>query len=67
MMTDFFMHHRNKDLFYDLNNPEELDLFAKACPPGVVTITESDESPDENIFRLNDKVLIKEYLYISDK
>ena len=63
MMTDFFTYHRNKDLFYNLNDPKELELFVKACPPGVVSITESDESPDENIFRLNDMVLIREYLY----
>jgi len=63
MMTDFFEHHRNRDLFYDLNDKEELELFIKACPPGVVSLTDSDESPEENIYRLNDKILIKEYLY----
>jgi Fe-S-cluster-containing dehydrogenase component len=67
MMTDFFKHHRNKDLFYDLNDSKELELFIKACPPGVVTVTESDESPEENIYRLNDKVLVREYLYITEK
>jgi formate dehydrogenase iron-sulfur subunit len=65
MMTDFFKHHRNKDLFYDLNEGKELELFIKACPPGIATITESDESPGENIYRLNDKVLIRDYLYTS--
>jgi formate dehydrogenase iron-sulfur subunit len=67
MMTDFFKHHRNKDLYYDLNDTEELDLFVKACPPGVVSVTESDESPAENIFSLNDKVMIREYLYTTEK
>lgn len=63
MMTDFFKHHREKDMFYDLNDPVELDLFIKACPPGVADITGKDESPSENIFKLNEKVLIRDYLY----
>ena len=66
MMTDFFKHHRNEDLFYDLNDRKELELFIRACPPGVVTLTESDESPAENIYRLNDKVLVREYLYTTE-
>jgi formate dehydrogenase iron-sulfur subunit len=67
MMTDFFKHHRNKDLYYDLNDTKELELFVKACPPGVVSIIESDESPAGNIFSLNDKVMVREYLYTTEK
>ena len=67
MMTDFFKHHRNKDLYYDLNDRKEIELFIKACPPGVASLTESDESPAENIYKLNDKVLIREYLYTTEK
>jgi len=67
MMTDFFTHHRNRDLFYDLSSKKELELFIEACPPGVASLTEADESPAENIYRLNDKVLVKEYLYSTGK
>lgn len=67
MMTDFFTHHRNRDLFYDLTDKRELELFVKACPPGVVSLTDADESPAGNIYRLNDKVLIREYLYSTEK
>jgi Fe-S-cluster-containing hydrogenase component 2 len=67
MMTDFFKHHRNKDLFHDLNDREELELFVRACPPGVAAVVESEESPSENIYKLNDKVLIREYLYTTEK
>jgi Fe-S-cluster-containing hydrogenase component 2 len=67
MMTDFFTHHRNKDLFYDLNDKKELELFIDACPPGVASVTESDESPEENIYWLNDKVLVRDYLYTTEK
>jgi Fe-S-cluster-containing hydrogenase component 2 len=66
MMTDFFKHHRNKDLYYDLNDRKELDLFIKACPPGVVSLTDEDESPANNIYMLNDKVLVREYLYSTE-
>jgi len=67
IMTDFFTHHRNRDLFYDLTDKRELELFVKACPPGVVSLTDADESPAGNIYRLNDKVLIREYLYSAEK
>jgi len=67
MMTDFFTHHRNRDLFYDLTNKKEVELFVKACPPGVASLTDADESPEANIYRLNDKVLVREYLYCTEK
>jgi Fe-S-cluster-containing hydrogenase component 2 len=63
MMTDFFQHHRNKDLFYDLTDENELRKFIQACPEGSVTIVESNESPTENIYALNDNILVKDYLY----
>jgi formate dehydrogenase iron-sulfur subunit len=67
MMTDFFKHHRNRDLFYDLKDENELKKFITKCPEGTVSLTENDESPQENVYRLNDKVLIKEYLYTTEK
>ena len=67
MMTDFFKHHRNKDIFYDLNDEKDMEKFISSCPAGTVTITEEDESPDKNIYSLNEKVLIKESLYITEK
>lgn len=67
MMTDFFRHHRNRDLYYNLNDPDELRMFIDACPAGVVSVTDSDESPEKNIYSLNDKVLIREYLYATEK
>jgi len=67
MMTDFFKHHRNRDLFYDLKDENELKKFITKCPEGTVSLTENDESPQDNIYRLNEKVLIKEYLYTTEK
>jgi len=66
MMTDFFQHHRNKDLFYDLTDRNEMEMFIKASPAGTVLMTEADESPADNIYRLNDRVLIREYLYTAE-
>lgn len=67
MMTDFFKHHRNKDLLYNLNDEDELDRFIKASPEGTVSLTDRDESPSENIYRLNDRILIREVLYSTVK
>ena len=67
MMTDFFKHHRNRDMFYDLSEDMELEKFIKACPEGVVSLVESEEKPSEHIYMLNDKILIREYLYNSEK
>jgi len=66
MMTDFFKHHRNKDLFYDLRDEKEIEKFIETSPAGTVSLTDEDESQEKNIYRLNDKVLIKEYLYITE-
>ncbi|MDQ1332238.1 MAG: hypothetical protein QG576_272 [Bacteroidota bacterium] len=67
MMTDFFKHHRNRDLFYDLNDEKDIEKFINACPEGSVVITNDDESPEKHIYRLNDKVLVKEFMYITEK
>lgn len=67
MMTDFFSHHRNKDLLYDLCDDAQARKFIEACPPGTATLTEMGEKPEEHIFKLNDRVLIREYIYTSEK
>jgi Fe-S-cluster-containing hydrogenase component 2 len=66
MMTDFFKHHRNRDMFYYLTDENELRKLIEAYPPGTITLTDEDESPEKNIYRLNDRVLVKEYLYITE-
>ena len=65
-MTDFFKHHRNKDFYYDLTDSKEIDKFISACPPGTVLLTDTQGSPAENIYKLNDKVLIKDHIYKTD-
>jgi Fe-S-cluster-containing hydrogenase component 2 len=63
MMTDFFTHHRNRNILFDLGDEQQAEKFIKACPEGTVSITDSDEAPEKNIYRLNEKVLIRDYLY----
>jgi Fe-S-cluster-containing dehydrogenase component len=63
MMSNFFRHHRNRDLFCDLSDTAEMEKFAAACPPGTVRITNETESPNENIVKLNEKVLIRDFIY----
>ncbi len=67
MMTDFFIHHRNKDLLYDLCDHEEARKFVEACPPGTAMLTDRKENPEEHIYKLNEKVLIREYIYETEK
>jgi len=66
MMTDFFKHHRNRDLYYDLTDDNDVEKFIMACPAGTVTLTDSEESPEGHIYSLNEKVLIKDYLYTTE-
>ncbi len=66
MMTDFFRHHRNKDLFYDLCDHEEARKFVAACPPGTAMLTDQNEKPEEHIYKLNERVLIREYIYTTE-
>ncbi len=66
MMTDFFKHHRNRDFYFDLSDENELEKFIDACPEGTVSLTDSDESPEKNIYWLNEKVLIRDYIYVTE-
>ncbi|HAX93382.1 MAG TPA: hypothetical protein DCY25_05445 [Bacteroidales bacterium] len=66
MMTDFFKHHRNRDLYFNLTDTGDMNKFISACPPGSVSLTDLKESPADNIYKLNEKVLIKDYMYKTD-
>lgn len=67
MMADFFAHHRNRDLLYDLKDEKVIAGFIKACPEGTVTLIEGDEVPEKNIYRLNERVLIKDFVYSTER
>ena len=67
MMSDFFKHHCDKALFHDLRDDDDLRRFVALSPPGTVSMVETDEIPGEYIFRLNEKVLVREYPYVAEK
>jgi hypothetical protein len=62
-MTDFFEHKRTEENYFDLNDERELRKFVEYNPGGAVKMVDMDENEDENIYKLNDKVLIKDIPY----
>ena len=63
MMTDFFEYHRNKENYYDLTDDKELDMCIRESPEGAVTRVDMEEDPEQNIFKLNDHILIRERMW----
>jgi Fe-S-cluster-containing dehydrogenase component len=67
MMSDFFSHRLNREMLFDLRDENEMERFVKACPEGTVAFTEAQESPEDSIYSLNDRVLIKDFKYQTEK
>lgn len=63
MMTDFFEHIRNPENYFDLNDERELKQFLEFNPGGVVKLVDMEENEEENIYQLNDQVLVKDIPY----
>jgi len=63
MMSDFFEHHRTRENYFDLNDEKELRKFVEYNPGGAVKLVEMEENPEENIYALNDRVLVKDIPY----
>jgi hypothetical protein len=59
-MNDLFETKISGYRYFDMSDEKELIDFAAQFPDDVVTIVEIDEDPEENIYRLTEKVLIKE-------
>jgi Fe-S-cluster-containing hydrogenase component 2 len=64
MMNDLFEVKTSGYRFFDLNDEKEMVKFAKALPEDVVRIVEMEENPEEKIYRLNDKILVKEQMWL---
>jgi Fe-S-cluster-containing hydrogenase component 2 len=64
MMNDLFEVKTSGYRFFDLNDEKEMVKFAKAFPEDVVRIVEMEENPEEKIYRLNDKILVKEQMWL---
>ncbi|MGM0531619.1 MAG: 4Fe-4S dicluster domain-containing protein, partial [Bacteroidota bacterium] len=63
MMTDFFEHKRTLENYYDLNDERELKQFLEFNPGDVVKLVDMEENEEENIYQLNDQVLVKDIPY----
>jgi len=66
LMTDFFDYHPDRENLYDLTDPNELELFIRHSPRGAVTLVELEEDTDQDIYRLNDHILIRERMWNKD-
>ncbi len=65
MMTDFFEHHKSYDKYFNIQDEKELQKLIKASPEGAVRMVDMEEDPENHIYQLNEKVLIKEYSWDS--
>jgi hypothetical protein len=44
----------------------ELELFINESPEGAVTLVNMDEDPENDIYKLNDHILVRERIWKSD-
>jgi len=48
---------------YDISDENEMKEYADQFSDEVVCLTDSDENPEENIYKLNERVLIKDMVW----
>jgi Fe-S-cluster-containing hydrogenase component 2 len=63
IMNDLFEVKTSGYNYFDLSNEEELTRFAKSFPDNIVSIVETDEDQEKNIFKLTDNVLVREFAW----
>ncbi len=61
IMNDLFEPKKSICDYCDLNGDVNELLCVNTCPEEALTITDMDEDPENNIFQINDKVLVKDY------
>lgn len=64
MMNDLFEVKTSGYRFFDLDDEKEMSVFAKAFPEDVIKIVDMEENPDEKIYQLNEKILVKEQMWL---
>lgn len=62
LMDDLF-EKRPKNQFFDLNDDEELFRFVEASPGDTVVFYDGDEDPENHIYKLNERVLVKDFIW----
>ena len=63
MMNDLFEVKTSDYKYMNLSDDSEMEEFASAYPDDIVKVVDIDEDPKENIYKLNDKILVKEYIW----
>ncbi len=63
MLNSFFEVRKSICNYCHLNGNFKKLLCVETCKEQALTITDKDETPNENIHRLNDKILVKEYIW----
>ena len=63
MLKNFFEVRKSICNYCNLKGEEKKLLCAETCKEKAVKITDINENPDENIHRLNDKILVKEIIW----
>ena len=64
MMDNLFNVKTSGQRFFSLADESDLEDFARLFPDQIVSIVDRDENPAENIYRLNDMILIKEKIWL---
>lgn len=63
MMNDLFEVKTSDYKYMDLTDDSELEKFAAAYPDDIISVVDIKENPKENIYKLNDKILVREYIW----
>lgn len=61
MMSDFFIHKRKDNLFYNIDDPEELQALVSESPDSCISVISGSDNGDENIHQLTEDILIRDY------
>lgn len=61
IFNDLFEPKKSICDYCSLNGEVNELLCVKTCPEGALMLTDMDENPEENIYQINDKVLVRDY------
>jgi Fe-S-cluster-containing hydrogenase component 2 len=66
LMTDFFRFKTDKSRMVELIDENTWERFIRESPEGSVEIVEQDENHEHQIYKLNEKVLVRELIWDSE-
>jgi Fe-S-cluster-containing hydrogenase component 2 len=62
LMDDLFEKKERKN-FFDLSDDGELERFVEASPPQAVSFYDGGEDPGQNIYKLTDDILVRDFIW----